>query len=220
MEFPALRVLVFAKAPRPGRVKTRLAPRLGARGAAWLYRRLLRGVLARAARLAPLELWGAPDARHPALRACVRDFGARPRRQAGADLGRRMDLALRCALADAAGAVVIGADCVSLTHDDLRAALAALAGGRDAVLVPAEDGGYVLLGLRRPCTALFRGVAWGSARVAAQTRRRLRRAGLDWVELPPGWDLDRPADLRRYRRLAARAEAHDAAGASPKASVV
>ncbi len=202
MEHPRARLLVFAKAPVPGRVKTRLARHLGRRGAAVLYRRVLRQTLARvvAAELAPVELWCAPDARHPFFAACRRDLGVALRVQRGPDLGARMHHALATALEEASYAVLLGGDCVSLTSGDIRQALEALATGRDAVLGPAEDGGYVLVGLRRPCRALFRCIAWGGPRVLAATRRRARRAGLDWAELPLRWDLDRPADLRRLRR--------------------
>lgn len=97
-------------------------------------------------------------------------------------------------------AVLIGSDCASVGTTELRTAFDHLAAGRDAVLGPAADGGYVLVGLRRPCPSLFRGIAWSTPTVLAATRRRLRQAGLDWAELPVGWDVDTPADLRRLRR--------------------
>ena len=78
-------------------------------------------------------------------------------------------------------------------------ALAALE-GNDVVLGPAEDGGYVLIGLRRPIRELFDDLAWGTETVLAETRRRIRALGLRSHELPPLWDLDRPSDLVRYRR--------------------
>jgi hypothetical protein len=104
-------------------------------------------------------------------------------------------------LATSPYALLIGGDCASLEVAELRLALAALDSGRDAVLVPAEDGGYVLIGLQRSGPALFKGIRWGGKRVLAMTRRRLRRTGLNWLELPLGWDVDRPADVRRWKRL-------------------
>lgn len=200
--FPDGRLLIFAKAPVPGRVKTRLAGRLGARGAAQLYRQLLRQTLAlaRAARLCPVEMWCAPDARHGFFAACRREYGVRLRRQCAGDLGERMRDAFDRVSAESGYTVLIGGDCASVGATELRAAFGQLAAGRDAVLGPAADGGYVLVGLRRPCPSLFRGIAWSTPAVLAATRRRLRRAGLDWVELPVGWDVDTPADLRRLRR--------------------
>jgi len=201
-DFPNARLLIFAKAPVPGQVKTRLAGHLGTRGAAGLYQKLLHRTLriAHAARLCPLELWCAPDARHGCFIACRREYGARLRRQGAGDLGRRMNHALNRTLAAGHPAVLIGGDCASLGEAELRAAFSLLTAGYEAVLGPAADGGYLLIGLNRPGPALFRGVAWGTPTVLAATRRRLRRAGMNWVELPPGWDVDTPADLRRLRR--------------------
>lgn len=201
--FPAARLLVFAKAPTPGQVKTRLAGRLGFSGAAKLYQQLLRRTLrlARAARLCPVELWCAPDAHHGFFVACRREYGVRLRRQGAGDLGQRMERALHRTLAAGHPAVLIGGDCVSLSAADLRAALDLLDLGQPAVLGPAMDGGYVLIGLNRPCPGLFQGIAWGTASVLAATRRRLRRTHRAWAELPPGWDVDTPDDLRRWRRF-------------------
>ncbi|MDG4550580.1 MAG: TIGR04282 family arsenosugar biosynthesis glycosyltransferase [Candidatus Contendobacter sp.] len=200
--FPNARLLVFAKAPVPGRVKTRLAGRLGTRGAAMLYRQLLRRTLriAHAARLCPLELWCAPDARHGFFVACRREYGARLRRQCAGDLGQRMSHALNRTLAAGHPAVLIGGDCASLGEAELRATFGLLAAGHEAVLGPAADGGYVLIGLNRSCPTLFRGIAWSAPTVLAATRRRLRGAGITWAELAPGWDVDTPADLRRLRQ--------------------
>ena len=218
-EFPTARLLIFAKAPVPGRVKTRLAGQLGSRGAAALYKKLLRRTLsiARAARLCSVELWCAPDGRHGFFIACRREYGVRLRRQCGGDLGRRMNQALNRTLAAHRFAVLIGGDCVSLGAAELRAALTRLATGRDAVLGPARDGGYLLVGLRQPRPALFRGIAWGTPAVLAATRRRLRRSGADWAELSPGWDVDTSADLRRLRRVQA---GESVTSASPKYSAV
>ncbi len=195
------RLLVFAKAPVPGRVKTRLIPALGPRGAARLYRQLLRHTLdiATTTPLCPVDLYCAPDTRHDFFHGCRREYGIRLRRQQGRDLGVRMHRAMAEALRTADCVVLIGGDCVSLDSAQLRWAVEELTVGRDAVLGPTEDGGYWLIGLRRASAALFRGPVWGEATVLDATRRRLQRAGLDWRELPVGRDLDRPVDLRAYR---------------------
>ncbi|MBL8258612.1 MAG: TIGR04282 family arsenosugar biosynthesis glycosyltransferase [Candidatus Competibacteraceae bacterium] len=199
--FPDARLLVFAKAPVPGQVKTRLAGRLGARGAARLYRRLLARTLraAQVARLCPVELWCAPDSSHGFFGQCRRAYGVRLRRQGEGDLGRRMDRALKQALRESRQAVLIGGDCASVGAPELRAAFEQLASGYDAVLGPAQDGGYVLVGLSRPCPPMFRKIAWSAPTVLEATRRRLRQAGARWFELPLGWDVDTPADLKRLR---------------------
>jgi len=191
-------IVVFAKAPIPGQVKTRLVPAYGKRHAAVLYRRMLVETLSKAAGLASLELWCSPDSRHPFLRRCSRAFSARRESQQGRDLGSRMHRAFAHVLRRHQWAIIVGSDCVSLTRADLDVACATLARGSSAVLGPAADGGYVLLGLRSPNPSLFHGIPWGSDRVLEATRRRLTTAGYRWKELPERWDADRPEDVRRW----------------------
>ncbi len=190
-------VAVFAKAPVPGYAKTRLIPRLGAGGAAALQERLVRRALATAAAsgVGPVVLWCAPDAEHPALRGAAADAGAGLAVQAGADLGARM----LAAFAAGSPLVLIGTDCPCLAPDDLREAARLLGEGADAVIAPAEDGGYGLVAARRPWPALFAGVPWGTGTVAAETRRRAREAGLALAEIRTVWDVDAPADYERLR---------------------
>ena len=192
-------VLVFARAPVAGAVKTRLIPAIGATAAADLHARLVRHSLAIATRaaLGPVSLWCEPSTSHPFFTECAREFGVTLHAQQGADLGARMAAALRVALDECACAIVIGSDCPSLTVDDLRHAASALAGAHDVVLGPAEDGGYVLLGMRRFLPTLFDDIEWGTSEVLAQTRARLQKSGVDWLELETRWDVDRPQDLAR-----------------------
>jgi hypothetical protein len=121
-------------------------------------------------------------------------------RQGPGDLGKRMHRALARALRDHESAILIGSDCPVLAASDLRAAAQALQGGASAVLSPAEDGGYALIGLRRNSRRLFSGIDWGGAQVLAQTRRRLGQLGWGWKELRTLWDVDRPEDVARLRR--------------------
>jgi uncharacterized protein len=192
------RILVFARAPVPGKVKTRLIPALGEAGAAALHRRLVLHCLRTAgeSRLGPVELWCAPGADDPFFRECER-FGASLHVQKGDDLGARMHDAFESALARARRAILVGSDAPALSPLYLRDADRALAEGNDAVLGPAEDGGYVLIGLLRSTAQLFRGLSWGGPEVMAETR--LRIAALAWRcrELPTLWDIDRPEDLER-----------------------
>ena len=192
-------VIVFAKAPVPGEVKTRLIPALGAAGAAALHERLVDRTLATAveAAVGPVELCCTPDDPHPALAALARVHGATLAAQGPGDLGERMRAAFARVLAAAPAAVLIGADCPPLTAQHLRDGAAAVAGDADAVVAPAEDGGYVLIGLKRAVDSLFAGVGWGGPTVMAETRVRLAAAGLRWRELATLWDIDRPEDLVR-----------------------
>jgi rSAM/selenodomain-associated transferase 1 len=199
---PEGRILVFAKAPVPGRAKTRLIPALGAVGAAALQARLIEQTLATATRaeLCPVELWCAPDARDPRLRALGARFNLPLRTQHGADLGERMRDALAGTLSAAPFAVLIGTDCPALTAAYLEEAIAGLSAGQDVVLGPVEDGGYALIGARRVAPALFEEIPWGSDAVLSHTCARLRHLGWDWRLLATLWDLDRPADLARLAR--------------------
>ena len=189
-------VLVFAKAPLPGRAKTRLIPRLGEWGAARLQARLTARALrtARQARCGTVELHVLGG----------KAFPARTRKQKGADLGERMYRALRDALRRHRAAIIIGTDCPVLKPRDLRLAARRLQGACDAVIAPAEDGGYALIGLKKVSAGIFAGIEWGSAGVYRETARRLDAAGYRWRALRTVWDVDRPADLDRLAGLALR----------------
>lgn len=196
------RILIFAKAPIPGQVKTRLIPTLGAAGAAELASELLDGLVRRLARarLAPLELWCAPDRAHPLFRRLAASAGVELHIQRGEDLGERLESAAADALTRADAVLLVGADIPELDDAYCARALASLESA-ETVIGPAEDGGYVLLGLKGPAPALFRHMPWGSDRVGRITRQRIERLGWRCSVLPALWDLDRPADLLRYRRL-------------------
>ncbi len=189
--------MVFARAP--GEAKTRLIPALGEAGVAALHRRLVMHCLraARDSRLGPVELWCAPDTSDPFFRECERRLGASLHAQGDGDLGARMQRAFESALAGAERAILVGSDIPALSPRYLRDADQALARGDDAVIGPAEDGGYALIGLWRCDPELFRDIPWGGSEVLGQTRRRL--AALSWrsSELPVLWDVDRPEDLER-----------------------
>jgi rSAM/selenodomain-associated transferase 1 len=204
--FPQATILVFCKAPLPGRVKTRLFGVLTPVQAAALHARLTVTLIARLAQaaLAPIQLCCHPDTEHRFFRALARRYGVGLQRQWGQDLGKRMLLAFHTALTNSQFALAVGCDCPELGAEDLNLALSALADGYDAVLGPAEDGGYVLIGLRRPWPQLFSNLRWGSGEVLAETRQRMALLGLKWRELPVRWDLDRPADLQRWNRTCQR----------------
>ena len=194
-------VAILAKAPIPGLAKTRLIPHLGVEGAAALQRWLLRRTLAtaHAANLGPVTLWCAPETDHPDFAACQTLGPVRLCRQPDVDLGGRMHAAV-AELSSPAGTLVIGTDCPALTPEVLQEAAAALR-EHDAVVIPAEDGGYVLIGLRQPVHAVFQHVEWSTERVMAQTRQQLQAAGLTWRELAPLWDVDRFEDVERLLGL-------------------
>lgn len=202
MNFDA-RIQVFCKAPVPGEVKTRLIPDLGEESAAALHERLASRTidLCQKAELAPVQIWCAPDPSHDFF-ARVADQTTCLYGQQGEDLGERMLNSARYALDEegADAAVIVGTDCPAMDADYLRLALEKLR-DHDAVIGPAEDGGYCLIGLRRADAnvreSLFKDIAWGSDTVCADTCRALNRANLYWALLPLLWDVDRPEDLAR-----------------------
>lgn len=196
------RIVILAKAPVPGDVKTRLIPALGPDRAAALAARMLRHAVteAQAARLGPVELCAAPRPGAPALRPVLIALPApglaalELGKQGPGDLGERMSRAFDRGLARDPKMLLIGTDCPALRAETLGAAASAL-DSNDAVIVPALDGGYVLVGLRRPLPMLFEAMPWSTDRVMAETRRRLQAHRLPWHELPALPDIDEPADL-------------------------
>lgn len=190
-------VLVFAKAPDPGAVKTRLVPALGEGGAAVLAARFARRTLDTATRAAvgPVVLVCAPDTAHPFFEVCRRRHAVALAPQGDGDLGARMHRAFAAILADSAAAVLVGTDTPDLHVDDLAGAARALRDGADVVLGPAEDGGYWLIGLRNPVSALFEAVPWSTDDVLRVTRSRIATLGLRLHELAVRADIDRPEDL-------------------------
>ena len=199
----------MAKAPLAGYAKTRLIAALGATGAARLQRQLTLRTLAtaRAAGLGRVTLWCAPDVRQRFFRALRRRCGIELHGQPEADLGRRM--ADVFAAAGNKPVLLIGTDCPVLTPQHLRQAALALQSA-DAVFITTEDGGYYLVGLRRPAPELFAGIAWSTPEVMAQTRERLAALGLRWQEVAQLWDIDSTADLARWQALDAEAHARAA----------
>jgi rSAM/selenodomain-associated transferase 1 len=199
------RVVVFAKAPVPGGVKTRLIPALGAERAAMLHMALTERAVATAQRFATssgagVELSCAPDASHAFFVDCHELFGIRLGEQGDGDLGARMLRALRRGTGDCGRCIVMGADAPAIEPRTLASAFKAL-DTADIVLAPADDGGYVLIGARRVDAAMFDGIDWGRSSVLAQQRAALRACELTWQELVPLWDVDRPDDLPRLAEL-------------------
>ncbi len=192
-------VIVFAKAPQPGAVKTRLIPLLGVERAAALHAKLVERTLdtLRAAPLKRVELHCAPDTADPFFRFCEGHYGVTLLAQVTGDLGMRMLCAFEKALKAHACVLLVGTDCPALTARHLRQAEKALRDGADAVFVPCEDGGYALIGLRRVDGKLFDGIAWGGDSVMAETRTRLQQLGWNWREFETLWDVDRPEDYQR-----------------------
>lgn len=195
----ALRIIVFAKAPRPGLAKTRLIPALGAAGAAMLAARMLAHTLdqALASGIGAVELCVAPAPGDAVWQGVELPEGLALTAQGEGDLGARMARAAQRAIKSdesCAGVLLIGTDCPALDAARLRQAANALS-ETDAVIVPTADGGYALLGLRRFDASLFADMAWSTPTVAATTLARLEMLGWSCTRLALLHDIDEPADL-------------------------
>lgn len=191
-------IAILAKAPVPGLAKTRLISALGAHGAAMLQEALTARAVATAvtAQIGPVTLWTAPDATHPAFRELAVSARITVKRQPEGDLGDRM---LAACAAIAGPVLVIGTDCPSLTPAHLQATACGLREGDDIVVIPATDGGYVLIGMRAPQPSLFGAMAWSTDTVMAETRKRIALGKLRCREWPALRDIDRPEDLETLR---------------------
>lgn len=192
----AVRIVIMAKAPRAGLAKTRLIPALGAAGAAQLAQRMLQHTLrhAIAADLGPVELCRTPDD-DAAWQGVTLPASITLSAQGEGDLGARMDRVAARVIAAGEALLLIGTDCPALNADALRQ-IAACLQSADAVMVPATDGGYVALALRRHDPQLFSNIHWSTASVASKQRERIAQLGWSFACLPPLHDIDEPADLQ------------------------
>jgi uncharacterized protein len=189
-------LLLFLRAPRRGRVKSRLAAGVGEERALAIYRRLAERA-AEAARGVgqPLALrfLHTPDDAGEEMRRWLGEAEWVP--QGGGDLGERLERAFAAGFADGYSPVLaVGSDLPELGAEELREALRALEGA-EAVLGPARDGGYWLIGLTRPVSEAFGGIPWSTERVLGETAQRLEEAGMPPVLLRTLRDVDAEADL-------------------------
>ena len=209
---------IFAKAPIAGRVKTRLVPPLSPSSAARLHARMIERAAANVRQAMDRlndrdgnvsvrgELWCAidgpsgatpaspSDIDDPILTRIARDHRLDLRLQCNGDLGDRMRHALSGALPGRV--LLLGTDIPSLAPSHMVAAANRLT-GHDALVIPSDDGGYVLIGCNSRVPECFDAIPWSTPRVIHATRAQLQASGCRWVELPPLWDVDTGADLRR-----------------------
>ena len=201
-------IAIFARAPVAGAAKTRLIPLLGPEGAANAQQAMTLRALKTACAAAPgnVSLWTAGDATHPIFHDCRTTYAVAVHRQPDGDLGERMHHCLDNLLNRHQQVLLIGTDCPALTPDSLSHSAAAMHDRVRMVFMPAEDGGYVLVGARadidtRILASAFKGIEWSTSQVMAQTRERLAENGCrpdeDWAEMPASWDVDEPADYER-----------------------
>lgn len=195
MKKPCL-LIVFAKAPIPGKVKTRLIPAFGEAGACKIHEQLVRRVVSQACATPTfeVELHTALTSRHPFFWELRRSYSLALKSQVEGDLGKKMQMAIRQGLKTYERVIIVGTDWAAFDVDTVSAAAHAL-NNNDYVFVPAEDGGYVLVGASKDDSTPFRGIEWGTDKVMAKTESSLRRQSLSYELLPASWDVDHPNDV-------------------------
>lgn len=194
-------LILFAKSPMAGRVKTRLIPDLGEQGAADLARALIDESVRRSVESWPgpvsLQVW--PDTGHQCFETLRHRHGIKLARQSGGDLGAKMFEALNDAHERGAAAAVMGCDvphCPAETH---RTAHAFLAQGR-SIIGPSDDGGYYLIGINPPDRDCFERISWGGSKVFDTTLKRAANASINLIVLQQLNDIDTMSDIEALRQ--------------------
>ena len=195
-------IAVMAKAPKAGQVKTRLVPPLTREEAAELYRCLLLDKILQVGTLSGVDPYLAftpPEAQAQMASLAPQDFTLIP--QVGSDLGDRLHHLSAILLGRGhPGVIIIDSDTPTLPSTYLLDALDRIQNeSTDLVLGPAEDGGYYLIGLKRPCWSLFDSIPWSGSSVLSETLRRASAQRLEVATLPTWFDVDTASDLLRLR---------------------
>jgi rSAM/selenodomain-associated transferase 1 len=202
-------LLILAKAPVPGSVKTRMQPYLDVFQSALLHKNLVEHCLATVTNVPWMKLELCVGSHHEWWESVRGMYSLTISYQDGVDLGQRMYNAADVCMTSGRSfemnnvmqnpVIIIGTDCPYIDGEYLQQAKAALV-DNDVVLGPANDGGYVLIGFKSLYRWLFCDIEWGSDRVLAQTRSKLIDHGVHWHELPFLSDIDRPEDLRLLKK--------------------
>jgi uncharacterized protein len=198
-------LVVFAKPPVPGRVKTRLLGRLSPRQAADVHHACLQDTVALLAGVPACSRWLMVAGSKEEARVLAHEMGLGAGwnfcAQFGRDLGARLERAMgQLFAAGTRRVVVVGTDAPWIGPQRLRQALRWLEAD-EVVIGPAADGGYYLVGARRPVGEIFHGIPWGRSQVMAATRRALEKSRIRFRLLRRDFDLDRPADLMRAKEM-------------------
>ena len=196
-------ILVFSKAPVEGQVNTRLIPDIGVEAATQLQYDLLhqRLQMLSAADLCAVKLMCSPNKVHECFVECEANYPVTLSEQVGNDLGERLVNGVELALKEYKFCIVIGTDAPALDAEVIKQAIETLQGNVDVVFIPAEDGGYVLVGMKYNHQCLFENISWGNATVLQQSLAALSNSKISYQALKTLWDVDRIEDYRRYLAL-------------------
>ncbi len=200
--YPRALILIFSKAPVVNQVKTRLMTDLTAQQAVDVHVDLTDNTLrlVSSSHIAPIELWCSPDSGHDYFKQCVDKYDVSLHQQGEGSLGDKMHHAICSGLERAQQVVLIGTDCPSFEVQDFEQAFQALTEGTEIALGPAEDGGYVLIGMSQPHQYLFQDIDWSSQRVLSQTKLKIKELALSHFETKKQWDVDSFEDWLRYQQ--------------------
>lgn len=202
MQNHADKLLVFTKSPVLGEVKTRLQPDYSKEQSLALHKKLLLDTLVLTEKLSGLdvELCCTPNRNTMFFLECENNFPVMLSNQQGEDLGERMAFSFSVALQTYNKVIIIGTDCPAMNKDYIEQAIEALE-HHDAVIGPAADGGYVLLGLKNFSPELFSNISWGTDKVLDETKKRLNQLACPYKELAIMHDIDCAEDLLRHKEL-------------------
>jgi len=195
------KLIIFAKAPIAGQVKTRLIPSLGADKATQLYKYMLEQTVIKASSLSNIncELHCAPDIHHHFFTALAKKYNIKLVPQQGLDLGEKMSAAMEAALNASSQCIIIGTDCPMMNEPYLYQAFEQLTKA-DVVLGPAKDGGYVLIGCRTFDAQIFSNISWSTTEVLEQTLKNINQLQLKYYKLDTLSDVDTHEDLNHLPR--------------------
>ncbi len=193
-------ILLFAKAPVKGKVNTRLIPDIGVQAATKLQYDLVhhRLLMLTKAGLSVVHLMCAPDSQDEFFLQCKQQYPVTLIDQSGCDIGARMFNAVKAGLQHYKYCIVIGTDAPALDEKIIKQAIDVLKTGAKVVFVPAEDGGYVLVGLQQAYDFLFQDINWSTSEVMQQSKDKLHENNISFKELATCWDIDRFEDYQRY----------------------
>ncbi len=195
--------LIFAKAPIPGLAKTRLIPFIGQEQAAELQKRMLCNIVEKVATLEidTVQIWCTPDSQHPVFMDCQQQYKVSLYNQIEGDLGQKMAFGLDYAFQQCGRVIIVGTDCPVLSTQDIHDAMNQLIQDNEAVIIPAEDGGYVLIGLNKNEPVVFKDIDWGTNQVLKQTLNHFEKLNIHYQVLNKKWDVDEIDDLKRLSQI-------------------
>lgn len=198
-------VMVFAKAPRAGKVKTRIGKKIGMKNAEKIYRTLLSNLLKRLTddRQLSVQLWCWPDTKHSFFKYCARHYRVSLHTQRGSDLGAKMSNACKDSCRNYGYAIIAGSDLPEIDSKVCKRAYEALK-LMDVVLAPTFDGGYGLIAVNNPNNRLFNNMRWSEQTVLSYTLNRARRQQLKVKCLDLIGDIDTYEDFQGLKRQSKR----------------